>query len=146
MEYHIDPGACRFTVRAFASGMLSSVGHNPTFQVRELAGRVTFDPAAPGSTSLRLRVGASSLALTDSVFGPQSLRLEFVDDHATVAPSADPGTVRCDVAIFSQIYCGALSAKHARWYGMLEADDEAVELLDYAFPPGPPFIAPFDWF
>jgi hypothetical protein len=29
---------------------------------------------------------------------------------------------------------------------MLEADDEAVALLDQAFPPGPPFMAPFDWF
>jgi polyisoprenoid-binding protein YceI len=93
VEYHIDPGASRFTVRAFASGMLSSVGHNPTFQVRELAGRVTFDPAAPGSTSLRLRVGASSLALTDSVSDKDRREIERATNQEVLESATFPEIV-----------------------------------------------------
>ena len=33
-QYSINPGLSRFTVRAFATGMLSSFGHNPTLAVR----------------------------------------------------------------------------------------------------------------
>ena len=87
------------------------------------------------------------MELSDAVFGPQSVRLEFADGSATVTEtSGESGGVRCDVSVFSQIYCGALSAAHARWYGLLAGDDASISLIDQAFPSGPPFIAPFDWF
>jgi predicted acetyltransferase len=90
--------------------------------------------------------GQVSVELSDSVFGPRSLRLEFADGRATLSDTSGSDGVRCDVSVFSQIYCGALSAAHARWYGLLAGDDASVALLDQAFPPGPPFITPFDWF
>ena len=34
-HFLIDPGLSRFTARVFASGMLSSFGHNPTIAIRE---------------------------------------------------------------------------------------------------------------
>ena len=37
-RYRFDPSLSRFTVRAFASGLLSFVGHSPTFAVRQFAG------------------------------------------------------------------------------------------------------------
>jgi len=67
VDYQIDPGASRFTVRAFAGGMLSGMGHNPTFLARDLAGEVAFDPDARESSHVRLKVGSSSLTLIDSV-------------------------------------------------------------------------------
>ena len=67
MRYRVDPRASRFTVRAFAGGPLSAMGHNPTFAIRDLNGEVEFDPAEPGSSSVRLVVRAESLTLTDSV-------------------------------------------------------------------------------
>ena len=82
--------------------------------------------------------GGLSIELADPVFGPQTLELG--------SGQKVTATVHTDVATFSQIVCGALSADHARRYGFLDADDEAVKRLDQAFPPGPPFIAMGDWF
>lgn len=65
MRYVIDAKASRLTVRVFAGGMLSSVAHNPTFAARDFSGEVEFDPASPASASLKLRVRAESIELTD---------------------------------------------------------------------------------
>jgi polyisoprenoid-binding protein YceI len=67
VRYVLDPQASRFTVRAFAGGPLGSVGHNPTFAVRDFSGEVEFDPDEPAASSLHLVIGAASLALTDSM-------------------------------------------------------------------------------
>jgi polyisoprenoid-binding protein YceI len=67
VEYRIDVSVSRFTVRAFASGMLSALAHNPTFAVRRYEGRVQFDPANPTSAALTLTIVAPSLELTDDV-------------------------------------------------------------------------------
>jgi hypothetical protein len=45
--YAIDPAMSRFTVWAFAGGVFSELGHNPTFAVREFEGKVKFDPRVP---------------------------------------------------------------------------------------------------
>ena len=44
-HYTIDPGMSRFTVRAFASGVFSAFGHNPTIAIRDFSGEADFDPA-----------------------------------------------------------------------------------------------------
>jgi hypothetical protein len=90
--------------------------------------------------------GRLSVQLADSVFGEQSFAFELSDGHARVGAAHGLSDVRCDGATFSQLFCGALSAAQARWYGHLEADDASVALLDQAFPSGPPFIQPADWF
>ena len=66
-HYVLDKGASRFTVRAFASGMLSALGHNPTIAIRDFAGDANFDPAAPTQASLRIRIQAASLEVTDDI-------------------------------------------------------------------------------
>jgi predicted acetyltransferase len=113
-----------------------------SFMARGVDWAAALGPRAyPEGTSGRI-----TLELADSVFGPRCLELEFDAGHAHIRASQASPTVRADVSAFSQLYCGALSAKILRWYGQLEADDAAIALLDAAFPPGPPFIAPFDWF
>ncbi len=66
-RYVINPMVSRFTVRAFASGLLSAFGHNPTFAIRDVSGEAHFNPAAAQQSSLHLVVKTSSLALTDNV-------------------------------------------------------------------------------
>src|SRR5262245_15209749 len=66
-RFVIDSRVSRLTVRAFSGGMLSALGHNPTFAARELLGEVAFSPDAPASASLSLTVQAASLALMDVV-------------------------------------------------------------------------------
>ncbi len=67
VRYHVDPQGSRFTVRAFAGGPLSAMGHDPAFAVRDFHGEVEFDPAEPAAASLHLVIVAASLALTDGM-------------------------------------------------------------------------------
>lgn len=90
--------------------------------------------------------GHVSVALDDAVFGSHGFILEVADGRAQVTDATAAPDVQCDVAVFSQLCCGALTASQARWLGQLQASDAAVKLLDEAFPPGPPFIAQADWF
>jgi polyisoprenoid-binding protein YceI len=66
-RYRLDPGHGRLTVQAFATGLLSFLGHSPTFAARDFGGEVRFDPATPEGVALDLTVRADSLALVDNV-------------------------------------------------------------------------------
>ncbi len=66
-RYLIDKSSSKFTVRAFASGMLSAFGHSPTFAIRKFEGEAEFSPGDPGACSLRLQVEANSLEVMDDI-------------------------------------------------------------------------------
>jgi polyisoprenoid-binding protein YceI len=65
--YMIDAAASKFTVQAFASGLLSSFGHSPTFAIRDFDGSAEFRLDSLESASLRLRIQASSLSVRDDI-------------------------------------------------------------------------------
>ena len=44
LHYVVDARASRFTVQAFATGILSAMGHNPKIGIRTFAGEVDFSP------------------------------------------------------------------------------------------------------
>ena len=67
MRYVLDPAQSRFTMQAFARGLLSILGHSPTFAIRDFTGALDFDADAPAKTSFRLAVKADSLSVTDAV-------------------------------------------------------------------------------
>jgi polyisoprenoid-binding protein YceI len=73
--YVIDAASSRFTVQAFASGILSAMGHNPTIGIRDFSGEVTFDASALESKSLRVDIRMNSLRLLDDI--PTKDRLEI---------------------------------------------------------------------
>jgi polyisoprenoid-binding protein YceI len=63
----LDPGVSRFTARAFATGLLASMGHSPTFAIRQFSGEAKLDAGVPEQSSLRIVVQSGSLELTDQV-------------------------------------------------------------------------------
>jgi polyisoprenoid-binding protein YceI len=65
-RYAIDPGRSRFTVQAFATGLLSAFAHSPTFAVRGYRGEVRLGSTAE-SLELELDVNPDSLDLEDRV-------------------------------------------------------------------------------
>ena len=65
--FTIDGRASRFTVQAFATGLLSAMGHNPTIGVRDLAGEVRFDPEQEHAGGLKLLIKSSSLSVQNDV-------------------------------------------------------------------------------
>lgn len=66
-RYRLGPGHSRFTAQAFAAGVLSFLGHSPTFAVREFTGAVEFPDDLVANARLELTVGAGSLAVGDAV-------------------------------------------------------------------------------
>jgi polyisoprenoid-binding protein YceI len=67
VRYLLDPAPSRFTVQAFAGGMLSALGHSPTFAIRDFTGELRFTPETLAEGSFQLTVKADSLTVTDSV-------------------------------------------------------------------------------
>ncbi len=65
--YVIDAAASRFQIRAYAAGMLSSMGHNPTIGVRDIAGEVRFEPGTLANASLKLVLKTGSMWVTDQM-------------------------------------------------------------------------------
>lgn len=66
-HYAIDSDMSRFTVRAFASGMLSALGHNPTIAIRDFSGEAEFVPDSLEKAALHLKIKPGSFAVTDNV-------------------------------------------------------------------------------
>ena len=51
----------RFTVRGFAGGLLSGLGHNPVLAIRDFAGDAHFEPEGIENSALCLKIKAASL-------------------------------------------------------------------------------------
>jgi polyisoprenoid-binding protein YceI len=66
-RYRFDPSQSRLTVRAFAAGMLSALGHSPTFAVRDYHGEMRFEGGNVEGLALDLTINADSLELLDKV-------------------------------------------------------------------------------
>jgi polyisoprenoid-binding protein YceI len=66
-RYSIDPSIGRFTAQAHAAGLLSALGHSPTFAVGRYRGTVRFQGDDVGSMELDLTIDADSLSLSDPV-------------------------------------------------------------------------------
>jgi polyisoprenoid-binding protein YceI len=67
VRYRIDAGLCRFTVRAFAAGLFSALGHNPTMAIRDYTGEATIAPGSLEQATLRIAVQSASLEVTDDI-------------------------------------------------------------------------------
>ncbi|MGA7525489.1 MAG: YceI family protein [Acidobacteriaceae bacterium] len=65
--YIVDPRASRFTVQAFAAGLLSVAGHNPTIGIRSFSGEVRFSASATQASGFRISIQASSLNVQDDI-------------------------------------------------------------------------------
>jgi polyisoprenoid-binding protein YceI len=63
----IDPGQSQLSVQAFATGMLSMLGHSPTFAVRVYSGEVRVEGPEAQGLAVDLTVRAESLQLVDRV-------------------------------------------------------------------------------
>jgi polyisoprenoid-binding protein YceI len=66
-RYAIDPDMSRFTVRAFASGMLAAMGHSPTLAIRDFTGKAEFAPGSLDAAALHIKIKAGSLNVTNNV-------------------------------------------------------------------------------
>lgn len=76
VRYAIDPKGSTFTVRAFATGMLSALAHSPTIAIPDFAGEVSFASGTVEDASVRLLAQAASLAVTDDISNKDRQEIE----------------------------------------------------------------------
>lgn len=67
VRYLIDGMKSAFKVRAFATGLLSSFGHNPTIAIPDFEGEIVFNPDAVEQSSLHMVIRSASLNVTDDI-------------------------------------------------------------------------------
>jgi polyisoprenoid-binding protein YceI len=66
-HYVIDNRASRFTVQAFATGLLAKMGHNPTIGIRDFSGDMKFNPDKLEASSFRLLIKTASMSVQDDI-------------------------------------------------------------------------------
>jgi polyisoprenoid-binding protein YceI len=66
-QYSIDAAKSRFTVTAYASGLLSGLGHNPVIAIRDFTGQINFAAEELSKSSLEFLVQAESLTVQSDV-------------------------------------------------------------------------------
>ena len=67
LHYVVDARSSRFTVQAFATGILSAMGHNPKIGIRAIRGEVDFSQEAGEGSGLRLMMQSNSLGVLDDI-------------------------------------------------------------------------------
>jgi polyisoprenoid-binding protein YceI len=66
-RYVIDSRASRFTVQAFATGLLARMGHNPIIGIRDFSGEMQFDPDKLEAAGFRLVIKSASLSVQNDI-------------------------------------------------------------------------------
>lgn len=67
VHYIIETKGSTFTVKAFAAGLLSALGHSPTIALADFEGEIFLNPDAVEQSSLRMVIHAASLTVTDDI-------------------------------------------------------------------------------
>jgi polyisoprenoid-binding protein YceI len=76
VKFALDTNASRFTVQAFATGMLSTFGHNPKIAIRDYDGELQFAPDTCENSVVRVTVRTSSMDVQDEMSGDDRKKLE----------------------------------------------------------------------
>jgi polyisoprenoid-binding protein YceI len=67
VRYTIEAKRSSFTVRAFATGMLAALGHNPTIGLPDVEGEIVLNPDAIEQSSLRMEIQTGSMSVIGDV-------------------------------------------------------------------------------
>ncbi|MEP6509788.1 MAG: YceI family protein [Gemmatimonadales bacterium] len=76
VKFKVDTRTSRFTIQAFAGGMLSAIGHDPKFAARDYTGEIECNPETGEGASLKLNIKAASLQLLDDFSSKDKQTLE----------------------------------------------------------------------
>jgi polyisoprenoid-binding protein YceI len=76
VRYLIDAAASRFTVQAFATGLLSAFGHNPTIGIGDYDGEIQFVPETYENASVRVTVRTAAMEVLDEMKRDDRQKLE----------------------------------------------------------------------
>jgi polyisoprenoid-binding protein YceI len=93
VTFFVDKAASRFTVQAFATGMLSSFGHNPTIGIRDYEGEIQFVPETYEKAFLRMSLKNTGLDVLDEMKSDDRKKLEKIMYEQVLEVEHFPTTV-----------------------------------------------------
>lgn len=93
VKFKIDAAASRFTVQAFATGLLSAFGHNPTIAIRDYDGEIEFNPDTIGNASVRVTVRTNAMEVVDEMKNDDRKKLEQAMYDQVLEPNRFPTAV-----------------------------------------------------
>ena len=76
VRFVIDATASRFTVQAFATGLLSSFGHNPKIGIRDYEGEIQLVPDTLEKAFVRVTVRTNTMDVLDEMKSDDRKKLE----------------------------------------------------------------------
>jgi len=115
-RYVIDSRSSRFTVQAFATGLLARMGHNPTIGIRDFSGEMKFNPDQLQAGSFRLVVKTASLSVQDDISDKDLREIERLMKQEVLETSKFPEIIYDAPGISvtkmaDALYSGALDGK-----------------------------------
>jgi polyisoprenoid-binding protein YceI len=93
LHYVVDARASRFTVQAFAIGILSAMGHNPRIGIRTFSGEVDFDAEAAQACRFRLSMKSNSVGVLDDISDKDRREIERIMNEQVLESSKYPEIV-----------------------------------------------------
>ena len=93
VKFKIDATASRFSVQAFAIGLLSAFGHNPTIAIRDYDGEIQFNPDTIDNASVRVTVRTSAMEVVDEMKNDDRKKLEQAMYDQVLEPNRFPTAV-----------------------------------------------------
>jgi polyisoprenoid-binding protein YceI len=93
VKFKIDAAGSRFTVQAFATGLLSAFGHNPTIAIRDYDGEIQFNPDTIDNASVRVTVRTSAMEVVDEMKNDDRKKLEQAMYDQVLEPNRFPTAV-----------------------------------------------------
>jgi len=90
VRYLIDAKGSKFTVRAFATGMLSAFAHSPTIAIPDFQGEVQWSSGTLEGASLRLIIQSASLTVTDDINDKDRREIEHKMHHEVLETDGFP--------------------------------------------------------
>jgi polyisoprenoid-binding protein YceI len=93
VKFLFDPSASRFTVQAFATGLLSSLGHNPTIGMRDFDGEIQFVPESYEKALLRITLRTGAMEVLDEMKSDDRKKLEQLMYQEVLEVSRFPSVV-----------------------------------------------------
>jgi polyisoprenoid-binding protein YceI len=124
----------RFTVQAFAGGILSAMGHNPIIGIRTFSGELEFDPNALEAGALHLTIQSASLEVLDDISQKDRHEMERLMKEEVLEVARHPqitydaaaiSVTRLDGATYSATLGGNLS-----FHGISRSQSVAARIVD----------------
>jgi polyisoprenoid-binding protein YceI len=131
-RFVIDTRSSRFTVQAFATGLLAKMGHNPTIGIRDFSGEMRFNPDKLEAGSFHLVVKTAFLSVQDDISAKDLKEMERLMNQEVLETAKFPEIVydapSISVTKMADALCSAMLKGNLTLHGVTRSQPIAVRV------------------